>query len=64
MNRHLMELKGEHGQAVGDGKALAIAIIVYYPDSDKMVVVGIDRYPKEEIRAILKKFDLNRGEDD
>lgn len=53
---------GEHAEAVSEGRAVYLAVLVYYPNEDKLVTVGMDTVSKEETAAILAKFmpEVNR----
>lgn len=51
-----IHLSGEHADAIAEGKAMPLAVLVYYPDEDKLATVGMDTVTAGETRAIMEKF--------
>lgn len=56
MNIIPITIQGEHADAIADGKALVLAVLVYYPDQQHLVTVGMDYRTAEETKAVLAQF--------
>ena len=56
MAETIVKVGGEHGEALGSGRAVPLAVLVFYPDKEQIVVVGMDVRTKEETIAMLRKF--------